>query len=91
MKKVCLRCDVTFDCLHDDICQCHCFDVRLDDRQHRYLVENDSSCLCGDCLRDVKRTFYACEINPDITLKGITKIVYNCLGRGDSKNLLVAI
>ena len=32
--------------------------------QRTYLMENYSDCLCHDCLKAVKDSFYACEINP---------------------------
>ena len=64
MKKVCPRCGATFDCMHNDILSCHCATVRLDALQRTYLMENYSDCLCHDCLKAVKDSFYACEINP---------------------------
>ena len=59
MKKVCPRCGATFDCMHNDILSCHCATVRLDALQRTYLMENYSDCLCHDCLKAVKDSFYA--------------------------------
>lgn len=75
MKKVCPRCGATFDCMHNDILSCHCATVRLDALQRTYLMENYSDCLCHDCLKAVKDSFYACEINPRYNKKKMIKKV----------------
>ena len=58
MKKVCPRCGVTFDCLHDeDIHSCHCTSVKMDDRMRNFLKENYSDCLCHSCLEEIRQSF----------------------------------
>ena len=78
MKKVCPRCGATFDCMHNDILSCHCATVRLDALQRTYLMENYSDCLCHDCLKAVKDSFYACEINPRYNKKKNDKESIDC-------------
>lgn len=75
MKKVCPRCGATFDCMHNDILSCHCATIGLDVMQRTYLMENYSGCLCHDCLKAVKASFYACEINPRYNKKKMIKKV----------------
>ena len=81
MKKVCPRCGATFDCMHNDILSCHCATVRLDALQRTYLMENYSDCLCHDCLKTVKASFYACEINPHYNKKKDDKESIDCQQR----------
>ena len=81
MKKVCPRCGATFDCMHNDILSCHCATVRLDALQRTYLMENYSDCLCHDCLKAVKDSFYACEINPRYNKKKNDKESIDCKQR----------
>ena len=81
MKKVCPRCGATFDCMHNDILSCHCATVRLDALQCTYLMENYSDCLCHDCLKAVKDSFYACEINPRYNKKKNDKESIDCKQR----------
>ena len=50
MQKVCPRCGATFECMHNDILQCHCASVRLSPEQHAYLKETYPDCLCHVCL-----------------------------------------
>lgn len=64
MKKVCLRCGVTFQCMYDNITQCHCTTVQLDLQQRMYLKENYLDCLCPRCLDEVKDAFYRSGKNP---------------------------
>ena len=84
MKKVCPRCGATFDCMHNDILSCHCATVRLDALQRTYLMENYSDCLCHDCLKAVKDSFYACEINPRYNKKKNAKERIDCKQRWNS-------
>lgn len=51
MKKVCPRCGATFECMHDDILQCHCASVRLEPEQRAYLETVYADCLCNACLK----------------------------------------
>ncbi len=69
MEKVCPRCSKTFQCMHDDIANCHCAGIELDSMQRHYLKENYHSCLCHSCLLEVKEFFYACDVNPEIKRK----------------------
>ena len=71
----------TFDCMHNDILSCHCATVRLDALQRTYLMENYSDCLCHDCLKAVKDSFYACEINPRYNKKKNDKESIDCKQR----------
>ena len=77
----CPRCGATFDCMHNDILSCHCATVRLDALQRTYLMENYSDCLCHDCLKAVKDSFYACEINPRYNKKKNDKESIDCKQR----------
>ena len=55
--------------------------VRLDALQRTYLMENYSDCLCHDCLKAVKDSFYACEINPRYNKKKNDKESIDCKQR----------
>ncbi len=64
MKKVCPRCGVTHECIHNDISQCHCANAKLDTYQRAYLDDNYLDCLCQACLSEVKESFYISGVNP---------------------------
>lgn len=81
MRKVCPRCGAIFDCMHNDILSCHCATIGLDVMQRTYLMENYSGCLCHDCLKAVKASFYACEINPRYNKKKDDKESIDCQQR----------
>ncbi len=43
---------------------CLCAGVALDDAQRRFIADNYDDCLCNDCLRILRETFYSTGINP---------------------------
>ena len=49
--------------------------------EYPYLMENYSDCLCHDCLKAVKDSFYACEINPRYNKKKNDKERIDCKQR----------
>lgn len=64
MEKDCPRCGVSFVCRVDDISACHCAPVKLDELQLAYVKMHYPGCLCNSCLNEIKKYFYACEVNP---------------------------
>ena len=64
MQKVCPRCGATFECMHDNISQCHCASVQLTSDQRIYLKENFSDCICPHCLDEVSHSFSNSKIYP---------------------------
>ena len=65
MEKICPRCGVSFVCRPDKITDCQCAPVKLDNFQRTYIrMYYPDACLCGSCLDEIKRYFYACEVNP---------------------------
>jgi hypothetical protein len=64
MTKTCPHCKATFDCSHDNLTDCHCVTVPLDEQQLAYIRENYDDCLCNACLQNIIYSFYALGINP---------------------------
>lgn len=64
MEKVCPRCGAHFVCRHDQIADCHCVNVPLDDVQRRFVAENYDDCLCNRCLTIVQEDFYSHGVHP---------------------------
>ncbi len=51
MKKICPRCGVSFDCMHDqDMSRCHCSYVTLTSNQRNKIKALYNDCLCRRCL-----------------------------------------
>jgi hypothetical protein len=63
-NKKCPRCNTYFNCLHDDISNCHCAGVALDAQQLLFIKQNYAGCLCNTCLQTIKNNFYTFGINP---------------------------
>lgn len=65
MKKVCPRCGVAFECMHDQILSCHCATVGLNEQQRAYLQKNYSDCLCHGCLMLIKESMVVnvCDVS----------------------------
>ncbi|MFT4602579.1 MAG: hypothetical protein ACI857_002766 [Arenicella sp.] len=54
MTKVCEKCKKEFECLADDIKNCHCKTVQLKPLEITSLGEY-KDCLCNDCLLEAKK------------------------------------
>lgn len=64
MEKDCPRCGVSFICRVENITTCQCAPVNLDELQLAYVKMHYPGCLCNSCLNEIKKYFYACEVNP---------------------------
>lgn len=67
--KICPRCNASFECRHDNLKDCWCVDVSLDEQQLEYIGNNYADCLCHSCLQDIKDSFYTDGINPKFSKK----------------------
>ena len=65
MEKNCPRCGDSFICCPENISDCQCASVGLDQLQRSYVkLHYQPECLCSSCLTEVKKYFYAFEVNP---------------------------
>lgn len=65
MEKICPRCGISFVCQPENITGCQCTAVKLDNFQRAYIkMYYYPDCLCQSCLEEIKRYFYASEVNP---------------------------
>ena len=65
MERKCPRCGVSFICQPGNIADCQCATAKLDSLQCAYVeMYYYPECLCNSCLEEVKRYFYAFEVNP---------------------------
>lgn len=64
MEKKCPRCGVSFVCQPDNIIDCQCAAVKLDNFQRAYVKMHYTECLCKSCLEEIKINFYVSEVNP---------------------------
>jgi Cysteine-rich CWC len=53
----CPRCQRTFECRVGSILRCQCQAVTLSEEERYFIQQQYSSCLCADCLRDMKSAF----------------------------------
>lgn len=54
MEKICPKCGAAFVCKHDDILNCQCSQIALNRDQLDYIKANFDSCLCQNCLKEIK-------------------------------------
>lgn len=64
MDTLCPRCGAHFECRHNQLLECHCVSVVLDERQREYIGQHYDGCLCHACLLDIQAGFYAMAVNP---------------------------
>lgn len=52
---ICPRCGKTFSCSKGG--KCWCFEVHLSHQALSFIQQQYSTCLCPDCLQEVKKSF----------------------------------
>ena len=67
MQKVCPRCGATFECMHNDILQCHCASVRL-------IRENDTIAVPGEKPEESIAYQIAVQAVPELAEKELVAI-----------------
>lgn len=50
MIKTCERCGGSFECLPEDIVNCSCSKINLEQQVREYLNCKYKDCLCSNCL-----------------------------------------
>uniref|UniRef100_UPI0039E69961 cysteine-rich CWC family protein n=1 Tax=Dysgonomonas sp. TaxID=1891233 RepID=UPI0039E69961 len=58
MEKRCPCCGKTFECRHHDILSCQCTQIHLSAKELAYIDALYPGCLCLQCLKDLKTSFY---------------------------------
>ena len=53
MEKKCDRCQNNFDCNSENITECFCNDIHINEDIKDYLKETTYDCLCSDCLKEL--------------------------------------
>jgi len=51
--KICPRCGNAFECRVDDIEQCQCYGIQLQQETRAAIAERYTACLCSKCLLEV--------------------------------------
>jgi hypothetical protein len=54
MLKTCPKCGNAFECRNDDILECDCIYVPLNDKEYQFIGERYDDCLCCVCLLKIK-------------------------------------
>lgn len=54
----CPRCNAPFECKVNDIENCHCNSVVLDDQERDYINQRYKDCLCGRCMGEMKAEYH---------------------------------
>ncbi|MFA8342930.1 MAG: cysteine-rich CWC family protein [Rhodothermaceae bacterium] len=52
--KNCPNCNAEFECKVNDVENCQCYGVNLNEEQKEFIKENFGDCLCRKCLEDIK-------------------------------------
>jgi hypothetical protein len=59
MKKICPRCNQSFDCHNDQILECWCLEEQIPAPVRKYLALNFQGCLCRPCIQSLSNQFYS--------------------------------
>jgi hypothetical protein len=54
----CPRCKTPFECKFNDIQNCQCNSVLLDDKEREFISQYYNDCLCGNCIADLKAEYH---------------------------------
>lgn len=49
----CKRCNVTFECMVNDIANCQCSSITLANITSEFISKTKYSCLCANCLTEI--------------------------------------
>ena len=52
--KNCPKCGVSFECKVNDVTNCQCYGVNLNEKQRDFVKTNFGDCLCRKCLEEIK-------------------------------------
>lgn len=52
--KICTRCQTQFECKVENIQNCQCTTVSLNQLETQYIAQKYSNCLCINCLKELK-------------------------------------
>jgi len=56
-EKICVRCAGTFHCQPENITECQCFDLDLNEETRDFISQQYTDCLCSNCLYAIKKEF----------------------------------
>ncbi|MFC1588830.1 cysteine-rich CWC family protein [Pseudomonadota bacterium] len=54
ITKTCPRCKLSFECKTDDVTNCQCASVKLNQSQRDYIFQQFDDCLCASCLEQLR-------------------------------------
>lgn len=54
IKKICPNCQNSFECKSDDVINCQCASVQLDQTQRDKILKQYDDCLCANCLERLR-------------------------------------
>ena len=57
MKKICSKCNVEFECRADDIENCLCNSIQLNNDAVGLIKNQFEDCLCVECLKEIENKF----------------------------------
>jgi hypothetical protein len=56
-RKICPRCDKSFECKMGDIANCQCTQIVLSVEEIAFIEELYDDCLCVNCIYELKRRY----------------------------------
>lgn len=98
--KKCSRCQKDFECKHDDIKNCQCASIELQQYQRDNIFKQYDDCLCANCLEQLRIEY---KINASISVDQFINLLHRstlserrpiddreCLqGMVDNSNLMI--
>src|SRR5687768_10328615 len=54
-RKICPRCNQSFDCTPGNITQCQCYGITIKPELKTFLEQRYNDCLCNNCLHTFNR------------------------------------
>ncbi len=61
-SKQCVRCRSEFECKPENIGECQCSRIQLNDDERAFIKSAFEGCLCLTCLQELKREFYISQL-----------------------------
>ena len=64
--KTCPKCKTGFECKTNDIVNCQCEPVKLEQCHRDYIALQFDDCLCADCLGELRSEFNTAQFTQQI-------------------------
>ncbi len=57
MPKICEKCHQPFECNMENIMQCQCYGIELNNQAKQLVSSTFNDCLCKNCLLEINKQY----------------------------------